>query len=107
MEMMLPNNAPALCLDWKNGNVGILLGAKSLLYLFRQDRNGDFDDDAARLTKFDVKYDVHDVASRGSGSPVIFGACDDCKVRVWDVETQKLVGEMTDHKMPLEVCKAK
>ncbi len=58
---------------------------------------------------FDVLYDVQDVAGSvgdGAGGKV-FGGCDDCKIRVWDVTTTKLIGQLSHHKMPIEVVKAK
>jgi len=114
-----------LGLSW--GLPGLFVCSKSLLYLYRLKSDQemsismDVDEDDLNntnknhddfpmlvkdLVKFDCMFEVQDVACRTSGQTV-FGGCEDCKVRAWDVETQKLVGEFSEHKMPVEVCNTK
>jgi hypothetical protein len=101
---VLPNSSAVLGLEW--GRPGIFVGSKALLYLYRPNSVGDFEDKETLISKFDCLFDVQDVCSVQSGQ-FVFGACDDCKVRAWDVETQKLIMEFADHKMPVEVCRSK
>jgi hypothetical protein len=134
METELPISLPVLGLHW--GQPGLFVSSKSMLRLYRlktedddlgadessEESNNnmgmDVEDEIGgtaeplpplvkEIVKFDCIFDVQDVTSRRDSGTTVFGACDDCKVRAWDVETQKMMVEFSDHKMPVEVCRAK
>lgn len=63
--------------------------------------------DSFPFEKFECVSNVYDVCSQTNADDKVFGACDDSKIRVWDVRTMQQVCELTDHKSSVEVCNAK
>jgi len=94
LESHLPQNKAVLCLHW--GRAGVFVGSKSLLYLYKTDYTTENEEDMSIPVKFDWTYDSHDVCTVENGLEKVFVACDDCRVRSVDVETQKVITEFKD-----------
>ncbi|CAL8112994.1 unnamed protein product [Orchesella dallaii] len=104
-DTMLPGNSAVLGLHWSSK--GIFIGAKSLLYLLKpEDIHHQVGAAPLPYVKFECLANVFDVCSQAPNDEKVFGACDDCKIRVWDVETQQQISELADHKSVVEVCNA-
>jgi len=104
METTLPNSSAVLGLHW--GNAGIFVASKDSLQLFKtQGADEEVKQEPSAKFQDDGSYNVMDVCSMGQN--YLYGACDDCKLRVWDVNTQSLLTSVEHHSSIVEVICAR
>lgn len=105
-DTVIPDNTAILGLHWSTK--GIFVGARSLLCLLKpEDIHQQVESGPLPFIKFECLANVQDVCTQTPTDDKVFGACEDSKIRVWDVETQQQVGELTDHRSVVNVCNAK
>lgn len=105
-DTKLPGSSAVLGLHWSSN--GIFVGAKSLLYLIKpEDIHEQVDCRPLSFEKFECLSNVYDVCSQTPSDDKVFGACDDSKIRAWDVRTLQQICELNDHRSSVEVCNAK
>lgn len=103
-----PNNRSITCLDW--ASVGIFLVSSTSCWLHKTAASDDNDlntVDANPCLELTTAPEILKVTSLTNSPEKVALVCQNGKTRIYDINTEKLVTFLGDHKSTVADCKAK